>query len=334
MTWFAWRQFRIPAVIAALTLVAGAIALATTGPTIAHQWTDSGASACQTGCGRAMDTFLREVAGSPTGPIYEAMLVLLYLLPVVIGLFWGAPLVARELEAGTHRLVWSQSVTRTRWLATKLAFAAAAAAATAGLLSWAVSVWSHHIDEARYLRITPLLFGVRGIVPIGYALFALALGTTMGMVIRRTVPAMAATFGIYVAAVVAMPLWIRGHLIPPVHATSALDLSRVDMLTISPGNAMEVVSGVVPSGAWVLMNKTITSSGALFTGPADPQYCGSDRGPDSCLAWVSSLGLRQDLVYQPASHFWPLQWAETGIFVSAAVALLAFCFWWTRRRLS
>jgi hypothetical protein len=97
---------------------------------------------------------------------------------------------------------------------------------------------------------------------------------------------------------------------------------------------MEIVSGAVPDGSWVLSNSSITSSGAVFTGPADPRYCGSNQGPDTCLNWVGTLGLRQDLVYQPASHFWPLQWAETGIFVALAAALVAVCFWWTRRRLS
>ena len=33
-------------------------------------------------------------------------------------------------------------------------------------------------------------------------------------------------------------------------------------------------------------------------------------------------------------HFWPLQFAETGIFLAAAVLLAGFCFWWTRRRLT
>ena len=52
------------------------------------------------------------------------------------------------------------------------------------------------------------------------------------------------------------------------------------------------------------------------------------------MNWVGTLGLRQDMTYQPASHFWPLQFAETGIFVAVAVLLAGFCFWWTRRRLT
>jgi hypothetical protein len=110
-----------------------------------------------------------------------------------------------------------------------------------------------------------------------------------------------------------MPLWIRSHLSPPVHTTSPLDLGQVDRISIRPGNTLEVVSGYVPHGSWVLSNTTITSSGTVFTGPADPRYCGGGAGPETCLNWLGTLGLRQSLVYQPASHFWPLQWAETGI---------------------
>jgi ABC-type transport system involved in multi-copper enzyme maturation permease subunit len=131
----------------------------------------------------------------------------MFVVPPLIGIFWGAPLIARELEAGTHRLVCNQSVTRTRWLATKLAVVGGAAAATVGLLSWAVTAWAHHIDHAKDDRITPLVYGARGIVPIGYAVFAVTLDLTLGMLIRRTVPAMAATLAVYVAAVLSMPWW-------------------------------------------------------------------------------------------------------------------------------
>ena len=97
---------------------------------------------------------------------------------------------------------------------------------------------------------------------------------------------------------------------------------------------MEVVSAATPHGSWVLSNTSITPAGQIFAGPADPQYCGPNQGSDVCLAWVGRLGLRQDLIYQPANHFWPLQFAETGIFVAAAVLMAGFCFWWTRRRLT
>jgi hypothetical protein len=163
-----------------------------------------------------------------------------------------------------------------------------AAAATVGLLSWTVTSWAHHIDQAAGDRITPYLFAARGVVPIGYALFAFMLGVTLGTLIRRTVPAMAATLAIYCAAVISMQEWARAHLVPASHAIRPLDTSSLDTLMLSDNNQMTVIA----------------------------------------------LGLRQDLTYHPASHFWPLQWTEAGIFIALAVMLAGFCFWWTRRRLT
>jgi hypothetical protein len=154
------------------------------------------------------------------------------------------------------------------------------------------------------------------------------------MLIRRTVTAIAVTLAIYIPAVVSMPLWIRAHLAPVVHATTPLDLSRIQNLLIMPGGVMKVVSGVTPDNAWVLTNNTITTTGHVFAGPADLQYCGDHQGFQACISWIGSLGLRQDLTYQPGSHFWALQWAETGIFAAATVLIIGFCFWWTRRRLT
>jgi hypothetical protein len=334
MIWFTWRQFRAQTWIAVGGLAVIAIVLVIAGRNLADLWTSSGAAACHSDCGTAVSTFLDEVRNGIGDKVYNFSLALMYVVPALIGIFWGAPLIARELETGTHRLAWNQSMTRTRWLATKLTIVGGASAVSVGLLSWAVTSWAHHIDHANNNHVTPLVYGARGIVPIGYALFAFALGVTMGMLIRRTVPAMATTLAIYIAAVVSMPLWIRAHLATAVHTTTPLDLSRIHNLLIKPRGAMEVVSGVTPHGAWVLTNTSITNTGHLFTGPANPQYCGENQAPKACLDWVGSLGLRQDLTYQPASHFWPLQFTETGIFVAAAVLLAGFCFWWTRRRLT
>jgi hypothetical protein len=154
------------------------------------------------------------------------------------------------------------------------------------------------------------------------------------MLIRRTVPAMAATLAGYVAAAVSMPMWIRAHLVPARHATPALDMSALQEFGIGRDGRMRVFGNGGPSDAWVLSNQTITPTGQVFTGPANPQYCGPEHGPKACTDWVATLGLRQDITYQPANHFWPLQWTEAGIFLAVAVLLAGFCFWWTRRRLT
>jgi len=333
MTWFAWRQFRIPTWITGAALVVVAALLAYTGNTLGHQWSSTGAAACHNDCRNALEAFIAQATNGIDGIAYIATAIVLYVAPALIGMFWGAPLLARELESGTYRLAWNQSISRTRWLATKLAVVGGASALAVGLLSLGVTAWGHHLDHVRYYRIDPVLFGARGIVPIGYALFAFALGVTMGMLIRRTVPAMAATLAVYLGALVSMPLWVRSRLVPAVQSISPLDLHRIDNLFQSTNGFIQVRSGVVPNGAWILVNNSITSSGKVWHGPASPTYCGGNTGPDTCLQWIGTLGLRQQLAYQPASHFWPLQWAETGVFVAAAALLTAFCFWWIRHRL-
>jgi hypothetical protein len=333
MIWFTWRLFRIQTWITIGALTVLAVLLAVTGRSIADAYAAANVAACHGDCSAAINSFLQQARNGTSGTVFNLATAMMYVVPALIGIFWGAPLIARELETGTHRLAWNQSVTRTRWLATKLAIVGAAAAVTAGLLSWAVTSWAHHIDHATGNRITPQLFSARGIVPIGYALFAFALGVTLGMLIRRTVPAMAATLGIYIAAVISMPLWIRAHLLPASRATTPLDMSSLNEFNMRDNGHMTVLGRGGVAG-WMLSNRTITPTGHIFTGPANPQYCSRDVSPKACLDWVGTLGLRQDITYQPANHFWPLQWTETGIFLAVAVLLAGFCFWWTRRRLT
>lgn len=130
-----------------------------------------------------------------------------------------------------------------------------------------------------------------------------------------------------------MHLWIREHLTPPIHTTLAFDLDKLDGMLIRPNGRMDVFAET-PGDAWLLSNHTITTTGQVFTGPADPQYCGEGAAPQACRDWLGTLGLRQDLIYQPDSNFWPLQWAEAGSFLAVAALLAGFCFWWLRRRVS
>jgi len=338
MIWFTWRQFRAQTWITIGALAALGGVLVITAGSIADAYEAANVANCGGNCADALDAFLQQVRGSTSGTVYDLTNVLLHVMPVLIGVFWGAPLIARELETGTHRLAWNQSVTRTRWLAAKLGIIGTATAATAGLLTWAVSVWAQDVDSATGDRIAPGLFEIRGIVPIGYALFAFTLGVALGMIIRRTVPAMAATLGIYVVTAISMTEWLRAHLISATHTIKPLDITSpgaLETLNINPETNQVIVRGSANlPDAWVLSNESITDAGHVFTGPINMQACGDNQSPETCLNWVDSLGLRQELSYHPANHFWPLQWAETGILLGLSALLVGFCFWWIRRRVS
>ena len=119
--------------------------------------------------------------------------LLLWVLPMLAGMFWGAPLVAREIEHGTHRLAWTQGVSRLRWAATKIGLVSVAVlvmtAIYAGMLNW----WITPVMQTSGQRFAYIFFDSHGIVVFGYALFALALGVFAGAVTGRMLPAMATT---------------------------------------------------------------------------------------------------------------------------------------------
>jgi hypothetical protein len=346
MIWLTWRQFRAQFAAVAAVAVAFALVLAGTGRRLA----DIAAT--------YRDVFDHLTANDRH--LFYAGIVVIAVAPVVIGVFWGAPLVARELEAGTHRLAWTQSVTRTRWLATKLGVTVLAAAAAVGVLTLAVTWWSQPLDGALSsthgslpARLTPVSFAMRGIVPIGYAVFAVVLGATLGAVLRRTLPAMAVTLAVVVFVQIAVPTWVRAHLAPTAEQTVTFERERLDGISIGdtgPGSPLRITVNTGGVGNWVLANETVDAHGRATSVPSwfadclpPPPAPGASEGPvrvqgpdtiDACFTRLNAEGYRQHVVYQPAKHFWPLQWAELGLYLALSGLLTGFCFWWTRRRLS
>ncbi len=346
MIWLTWRQFRVQAWVALAALAVAAIALAATGPHLASLYSTSGIPACHAhgDCGKLATSFLNQLKPDGTYRIlYYLSIGVLYAVPAVIGVFWGAPLITRELEAGTFRLAWNQSVTRTGWIVVKLGLIGLASMAAAGLFSLMVTWWASPVERVAPLvssaqsvgiltRLAPVLFDARGIAPVGYAAFAFTLGVAVGLLIRRTVPAMAITLAIFAAVQVAMPLWVRPHLIAPVSATMALNPANIEGMSVSNGGRMTVTAAVSKPGAWILSNQAIKPSGQVFTGPPTPACLSSTATFQACQNSLVPLHLRQLVTYQPASRYWALQWYETAIFLIAALALAGLCFWWIRRR--
>jgi len=354
MIWLTWRQFRTQAVVAAAVLVVVAVVLVVTGMNIAQLYNTIGLPGCHAhgDCQQVAASYINQLRANRLDFfLYDACIVLVYLAPAVMGAFWGAPLIAREFEAGTHRLAWNQSVSRTRWLIVKISLIGLASMATAGLLSLMSTWWFSPVNRAAALvnpndpngganvvpsRLAPLLFGVRGITPIGYALFAFALGVAFGVLIRRTVPAMAATIAVFAAIQVIMPNFVRPHLIAPAHSTVALTVANIDQIqqTLSPGGPSSAFVGTQVNlpGAWVLSNADVSAAGRPWTGPMTAACDSQDGGGPACPKSLAALHLKEVVTYQPASAYWTLQWYETAIFVVVALALIGFSVWWVRRR--
>ena len=344
MTRLSWLQFRSEAVVAAAALAVFAVVLAATSPHLFHLYDISGVATCRAhgNCMSLASTLVNKIPGYYE-IVYFGATGVVFAVPLIIGAFWGAPLVAREFEAGTFRLAWTQGVTRERWMIIKLGVVGLGAMATAGLFSLVLTWWAGPIDTAAalkennsitFIRLGFMLFDTRGITPVGYAAFAFALGVSAGVLIRRTLPAMALTLGVFAAVQIAWPIWVRSHLIAPVHTAVALTAANIPGLGQGPGGTVMVNPPNLSSlsGDWILSFQTVGPAGHAFNAATVPACSGNSPSTQACAAALGALHLRDVIAYQPASRFWALQWYETGIFLAAAVMLAGFCLWWVRRR--
>jgi hypothetical protein len=349
---FAWRQFRTQAVVAFVALAALAVLLAITGARLDHLYDTSGISTCKppSNCDALKSTFRShdKLLQNLLGPFLLAV-------PGLLGIFWGAPLVARELEAGTYRLAWTQSVTRTRWLAVKVVLLGLASIAVAGLFSLMITWWSSPVDHVNMNRFAPGAFDERGIVAIGYAAFAFALGLTAGTLIRRTVPAMATTLVTFVGARLAMTYWIRPHLMTPAHTTAGFGAASNLGFEVDGASGVTFVAGPPPiPNAWVYSARIVDHAGRAATNlhafvlracpdigppPGSISPGARARGPASPAAFQAcitklSAKFHETVTYQPAGRYWTFQSYETAIFLLLALILTGVSFWWIRRRVT
>jgi hypothetical protein len=356
MTWLTWRQFRAQAITAVAALAAFAAVLAVTRSHMDSLYATSGITGCHgdtcTGLASRFLMYLTSGRGVPLLPDGANAYVILYFLsvlvilvaPAFIGIFWGAPLIARELETGTCQLAWNQSVTRTRWLTVKLTLTGLAAMAVAEAFSLLQAWWAAPIGKAVGLggsasimsegRFGIFVFPTHGITPLGYAAFAFALGVTAGLLIRRAIPAMAVTLVIFAAVQFATPLWIRPHVIPPNRTITTIEAAQANVIPTG-GPTITVAATRVPGqpGAWITSSGPVNTAGQPVATPAACGLPGGSGSPewDNCLA---RHGIRMAVSYQPVSHYWPLQLTETGLFLALALALAGLCFWRLDRRLS
>lgn len=304
MNWLAWRQSRANTMVAAAAAV---IVLAVLTVTRTHVARFAGTGQLSTG--------------------YESLRLLgtgLIGVPAFMGAFWGAPLVARELETGTHRLAWTQSVTRTRWLATRLGLTIVVAAVLTGAFSVAFTWWSQPFDAVGN-RVGTATFGQRGIVPVAYAVFAIALGTLVGTVLRRTVPAMAVALAGFFVTRFAFQWVVRPHL-----TAAETGILRQNLFgQRSPG---------LEGGGWILSSHTVDAAGSTLSHTqidrllAESCDLGRAANSSDLSRCADRIGLHDVVRWHPGSHFWTLQLTESAAFLAMAVVLAAISFWWLRHR--
>ncbi|PVC85267.1 ABC transporter permease [Streptomyces sp. CS131] len=237
----------------------------------------------------------------------------LLLLAGLIGVFVAGPLIARELESGTFRLAWAQSVSPARWLAARLAVPAALAVTglTVLVIVYRWGLWS--------LRAGPNSPGLRwhaeGVFPgtgpaiLGYALLAVAVGALCAVLVRRTLLSMSLT-ALVLGAVAACLGQRRYELWPSAFRQSD------EVMDYSPGD-------------WPIESGMVTASGEKLYWQ-DCFEADMTQGVDACMRGRGGIGYFSE--YHPASHYWPLQLVETGILLALA-ALAVFTAFRVLRRL-
>jgi hypothetical protein len=224
-----------------------------------------------------------------------------------------------ELETGTYRLAWTQSITRGRWLVVKLGVTALAAVLAALATSALVTWWRMPLDHLEG-RMTTTVFDFEGTVGVGYVLFALGLSLAVGAVWRRTAPALIAGFAGFAAARIFVQNWLRQRFEAPLTTTwparGGPDPAKLDK-------------------AWILQMRPSDRSGHAVAPPLSALHgCEHAAGKGVRIVDPSCLpaNLYNHAVYQPAGRFWLFQGIETALFGGIAVALILFAAWWVHER--
>jgi hypothetical protein len=305
VTWVSWRLQRTETLIVVGIVALLAALLIPTGIQMANAYHQDGLAAClsidpSATCGMKLGAFDQRFQSLTTLANW------LTLIPGLIGALLAAPFIF-DLEHGTYRLAWTQSITRGRWLLSKLALAVVTAALAAGALILLFTWWrapNIHING----NLDTGTYDTTGTVVVGYTLFALALALAVGAIWRRAAAALAVAFAGYFAVRIFVDNSLRDHLVAPLRA--------------SYKGAQQ------PS---FLYNAHVMSIDATINGH---QVLGAGVGFNGGHVAVRVAGVSKAIfhvVYQPASHFWPLQLTETGLFLGLAALLIAFAAWWTTR---
>ncbi|MFG2922017.1 hypothetical protein ACGFYA_10875 [Streptomyces sp. NPDC048305] len=304
--WTLW----IAAGVALLTAI-GVVAVAMRSAHVSEVFQATGCQFYGEGETRACMQMSRNFADSMNlyARLFEFVALGLVVLPALLGAFVAGPLIARELESGTFRMAWTQSVSPARWLTARLAVPTAAllagSAVLAPLLHWARTRGGASPYPVRWSEV--YVFPTTGIVLPAYILFAVGAGALVGVLIRRAFVALTVSAVTSGAVAIAFGAYLRPYLWP--------------RTTVSG-------QGHLGENTWWLESGYLNSNGERVS---PPDSCSASSGDtwDRCLTDHGITGSYVD--YHPQSHFWPLQLVETGILLALAVLALALAFRVLRR---
>ncbi|MCU1360163.1 MAG: transrane transport protein [Ilumatobacteraceae bacterium] len=326
---WSFRRLRTEMVAVAIGLAGVGMLALVTGRSMYHTYKSGGLASClaATAADRTCETLRGQFDDKFSN--LQILIIPLILLPALFGAFIGAPLVAREVEAGTHRFFWTQSITRRRWLGTTAGATLVLAVAAGGaysLIAWAWLDVTNKVTNDRFGR----MYDFQGVLPIAATVMAAAFGVLAGAVLRRTIPAMAVTLGAFIGVRLLLALAVRPHLATPV----------VARFPFGGGDRM------AGPGAWVLSDTTVDAAGnVLGTGGSlnvsgligrCPSLSAATKNgfpPQSAVeACMRDLNVQSVLKYQPGNRFWTFQFLESGMLLALGAVALGLAFAAVRRR--
>ena len=241
-------------------------------------------------------------------------------IPILLGVFLGAPLLAGDLENGTAKLVAAQSMSRTRWLATKLALAGLVVVVSTGVLSAVFGWWWNPVKSSEVTVMdwtSSEAFNNTGPVPVALTLLSVFGGVAIGVVLRRTLMAMVVTFGFTVAVQLVWSYFM-------------LSLGNVITVTTNKGVIAENSFPSLPNGVYQLDESYLTSSGDLL-GWSTCSEGTTDAARELCLKKADVVGWSVD--YLPMSQMNSMQWFGASILFALTAGVAVFLFFWGRKRL-
>lgn len=325
MVWLTWRQHRWELIV----LVVGAAALSAA--TLFYAWYAQqlrlglGVDACvplpttNMNCVDLSHEWSRRVGWG------RSVIFGFYVVPALVASFLGGPLLARELERGTHRLAWTQGISRRRWAATKLGVALAAVLA-AGLILAAAGGQTRPILGVSGHRPWDT-FGQEGPAFVSFMVFGLAAGAFFGAWRRRILAGM--LFGLLAFGLVrgGVEFGLRPRYEPPLSVPFT-------MSTVFPAYGATTSDGattsLVPSDAWTIGGEAIDDAGRGVSQDRVLELlnefwrggCGGRRDCD-VVSFLATRGVHQRILYQPADRYWRFQATEAAIFLALAAAAAA-----------
>ena len=321
MIWLTWRQHRGEALTAVAVLaVLSAILLAVGLPMHASFNHDivqciDGSAVDREMCSTNLALFQKSYGFA------TAILTLLNVLPFLIGALIGAPLLARELETGTWQLAWTQAVPRMRWLVVKVVALVTLTVVLTGAFA-ALITWFRQPLDALYGRNGLDGFDVEGLVPMAYGLFAFAVGTAAGAVLRRSIPALTVSLLAFVAVRATVATSLRPRYQTPLTLVENIEAGGRG-IAIGTGNRAD----------WTLDEGFADATGQRLarTDINSLDDTARDAGVN-LTTYMHNHGIQRWVDYHPASRFWNFQYIEAGIFVGLAAILLAAVIWRVKRR--